>query len=76
MARERYITPLRCRTCGITGDAAMSDRKSYMIEPDYGTTVDAVPKGFEIVQIATIPYPKYDVLCAKFHESALPAGSK
>jgi hypothetical protein len=74
MSRERYTTKLKCPTCGRTGEAEMSDRKSYMVEPDYGTTVDAVPDGFEIVQIAINPYHKYDVLCAKCHVSALPKG--
>ena len=58
------------------GEANMSDRKSYMIEPDYGTTVDAVPAGFEAVQVATSPYPKYDVLCAGCQCSAMPDGKK
>ena len=49
----------------------MSDRKSYKIEPDYGTTIDSVPDGFKIVQTAIEPYPKYDVLCANCHISAL-----
>jgi hypothetical protein len=51
----------------------MSDRKSYMIEPDYGTTVDAVPDGFEVIQTETSPYAKFDVICSNDRVSAFPS---
>jgi hypothetical protein len=71
MSREEYTSNLRCPVCGKTGIAEMSDRKSYKIEPDYGTTIDWVPDGFEIVQTATTPFAKYDVICTTDRVSAL-----
>lgn len=65
MARERYKTPLKCPTCGRTGQAGMSDKKSTMIEADYDTQVDGVPEGFKIVG--------RDVFCEKCNLSATPS---
>jgi hypothetical protein len=75
-SREEYTAALKCPKCGRAGKAEMSDRKSYKIEPDYGTTVDRVPEGFEIIQTATEPYAKYDVICADCRVSALNARPK
>lgn len=71
MSREEYPAALKCPKCGRTGTAQMSDRKSYMIEPDYGTTVDSAPDGFEAIQTETLPYARYDIVCVKCRVSAL-----
>jgi hypothetical protein len=63
MAREKYTVPLKCPTCGREGRANMSDRKSYIIEKDYGTTVDAVPDGIQVAETTLDRDRKYDVVC-------------
>jgi hypothetical protein len=46
----------------------MSDAKSYKIESGYGTTIDAVPDGFDVAATAL---RESDIICSKCKVSAL-----
>jgi hypothetical protein len=49
----------------------MSDRKSFIIERDYDTRVDAVSDGFKAIFTPDNPKRNFDVICADCGGSAL-----
>lgn len=49
----------------------MSDRKSFIIQRDYETRIDAVSDGFKAILTPDNPKRKFDVICTDCGRSAL-----
>jgi hypothetical protein len=68
---DRWSEKLRCPLCGARGEARLSEYAGHRIMSDYGTAVDALPKGFREVKNQRSKVGNVDIVCAKCEVSCL-----
>ena len=49
-ARDRWVVPLKCRKCGKTGEARVSE-DDYAFRRDLDFDIDEVPPGFRVKSV-------------------------